>query len=438
MCPSFSPLRCGSAGGWPREGPLRRPDRRNGSESSRDATTRTGRKSLYYLWLLSECHWRAHFMARYLIQRFRPIESESETANWYFRARSGSHAWAFFPVNERGPSVPTPAEMLTGRRLDNGWTVTTLLARKPGATGGSFSTGYLVQNDDGRTGFLKAIDYSRAFSVGPIDAVKFLTDTYVFERDICIKCVKSGVTRVVHALDYGQVDVGVGKHPTVNYLIFEKADGDVRAALGASTKLDYIVALKSLHGVALALKQLHNADMAHQDVKPSNVLMFTGQNSKLGDLGRAWSSSAPAPHDGVDFAGDPSYAPLDAQFDPIQDRSQRFAYDLYLLGSLAVFLFTRANMTALLQSHLDPSLRGTFATYAEFFPHLQAAFAKAKADVAVCVPDCIRDDLLQIVEELCDPDPLRRGNPTKTGQQRLSLERYISAFDLFARRVRFI
>lgn len=56
----------------------------------------------------------------------------------------------------------TPAEQLKGMTLPNGWTVREIATRKPNATGGFFSQGYNAVNTDGREGFLKALDYTKA------------------------------------------------------------------------------------------------------------------------------------------------------------------------------------------------------------------------------------------------------------------------------------
>ena len=52
--------------------------------------------------------------------------------------------------------MSTPAaEQLKGMKLDNGWTVLKEATRKPNATGGHFSKGYVVEHSDGRRGFLR-------------------------------------------------------------------------------------------------------------------------------------------------------------------------------------------------------------------------------------------------------------------------------------------
>ncbi|MEX0702031.1 MAG: hypothetical protein WD069_08040 [Planctomycetales bacterium] len=333
-----------------------------------------------------------------------------------------------------------PAECLEGKELEGGWLVGKRIKPRPTATGGHFSTGYFVTNADGRTGFLKAMDYSDAFGARDfVDQMKFLADAYIFERDICLRCQAVRITRVVHAMDYGSHQDPLAAVNRVEFLIFERADGDVRAFLDQQSEFDVAFALRTLHGVAAALQQLHLAEMAHQDVKPSNVLIFGEERkSKLGDLGRAWSKDCPAPHDGCRFAGDLGYAPPELRYDDVVDeKAKRYGSDLYLLGSLAVFLFTRVHINGLVDKQLDRSFQSSnlIMTYEDALPYLQAAFADAMHDFAAHVPDSIQSDLAAIVAELCDPDYRRRGNPVRTSQQRYSLQRYVSTFDRLSRRV---
>jgi eukaryotic-like serine/threonine-protein kinase len=336
----------------------------------------------------------------------------------------------------------TPAEQLGGETLAGGWIVGQRVSPKPTGTGGHFSIGYLVSHSDGRKGFLKAMDYTAAFaSANTADELKRLTEAYTFEREIHLKCNDHRITRVVHALHYGShvaTTSPLGLFAKVEYLIFERADGDVRAMLDRLPAFDLVFALRTLHSAAAALMQMHSVGIAHQDLKPSNVLIFEAERqAKLGDLGRAWDKNIPAPHHVFAIAGDLGYAPPELLYgQPLAEDDRRFGCDIYLLGSLAVFLFTRVHINALLTKHLDPSFRVRHAnlTYDGVVTYLKSAFADALDEFSMHVPEVVRDTLTLIVAELCEPDYRRRGNPIKTSIKRTKLVRYISLLDALVRK----
>src|SRR6266851_917241 len=58
------------------------------------------------------------------------------------------------------------------------------------------------------------------------------------------------------------------------------ADGDVRKHLSPTQSLDIVWILRCLHHIATGLHQLHSAKVAHQDLKPSNVLAFRTARGK--------------------------------------------------------------------------------------------------------------------------------------------------------------
>lgn len=330
-----------------------------------------------------------------------------------------------------------PATQLKGLKLEGGWTVQDFAVRKPNATGGHFSQGYIVVDNQGRRGFLKAMDYTKALQ-SPLTAETLLamTQAYVFEKVLCEKCAH--LSRVARAIGSGWVQTDRGNpYHKVEYLIFELADHDIRAYLDTMDVLDLVFMMKTLHHVATGLQQLHNAKIAHQDLKPSNVLIYSAAvGSKICDLGRAWDGTASGPWDLCEIAGDQTYAPPELLYRavPTDVHARRFGCDMYHLGSLAVFMFTRAHTNALISESLDPHHRPGFwsGSYAEVLPFLQAAFDVALMKFAGHVSEWIRSDLHQIVAELCEPDPSRRGLPRNSKGNQYSLERYISKFDHLA------
>jgi serine/threonine protein kinase len=342
---------------------------------------------------------------------------------------------------------PNAAEMLEGKELAGDWVVGTKIPRSVAATGGNFCVGYLVSNLDGRHGFLKALNYVMALnSNDPAETLRRLTESYTFERDLLRHCGDSRMSHVVVSLADGVVRIDGCPIPTVNYIIFELADRDVRAELDRNKDLDALVKLRSLHHVAVGLRQLHQKRIAHQDVKPSNVLMFTkpllGQISKVSDLGRATDASRPADHDEFCIAGDPSYAPPEQLYGwTLEDFGpRRLACDLYQLGSLAAFMFTGATMNTLLNMELMPEHNwcNWQGSYNGVLPYVRDAFGRALINFTLAVPCQIEAEMVSLVSYLCDPDPLLRGHPIsrRSAGNQYGLDRIISHFDLMVHRVR--
>jgi serine/threonine protein kinase len=339
--------------------------------------------------------------------------------------------------------------LLTGLDLDGGWRVVERIARVPGATGSSFSTPYLVEriDDNGKVSvaFLKALDFTAAMDMPmPIaDALQLLTNAYVFERNLVLKCAEHRMGNVIGGIAAGQVRI---TDPKVNpllaevpYLILERADrGDVRTQLAANIgAVDEAWVYRVCHGASNGLRQLHQAGISHQDVKPSNV-MSVGSSTKLGDLGRASTRDGSGIFDGALFAGDVSYAPPECLYrEPVSDHWNRVREsDMYQLGSLLVFLLIGSGMTSLLHRRLPPTFHWSKwpDDYENVLPYVRDAFDEVCAEFETVLPTTRRADVLRLVRVLCDPNPSIRGWPTVGGSsRRLSMERCVSYFDRLAR-----
>ena len=336
-----------------------------------------------------------------------------------------------------------PHEMLEGMNLPNGWRVVRKLKAEDNATGGQFSCGYLAEHEKGAKGYLKALDFfSRLHeSDDPARALEPLLRAFNFERDLLYRCGNRRLSRIVLALDDGAITVSDVQGPsTVQYIIFELADGDVRSQIGPADDLDVAWALRSLHQAAVGLEQLHLIGTAHQDLKPSNVLLFDERaSSKLADLGRAATREGEQPdHCQAPVAGDLGYAPPELLYRSPEGSwdDRRIGCDLYHLGSMIASMFTTVGMTPLIMMGLAPTFRVTQwrGSYTEVLPYVQAAFTDAISYVENEIPKPYRRQLVEMLSQLCDPDPVRRGDPkdkTFPGNE-YSVRRYIAKLDLVA------
>ena len=330
--------------------------------------------------------------------------------------------------------------------LSSGWVVTEEIPRLPGATGGQFSCGYKVQRD-GKTAFLKALDYSKALEfardtgIDTLTALQGAINAYQFERNLLQDCKQRRMDRIVVALEDGSVKVDDTTLGVVNYLIFEWGDGDIRKRLALFQNFDVIWILKCLHHVATGLYQLHSAKVAHQDLKPSNVLVFDSNVSKVADLGCASIHGTISPRDDYEFAGDRTYAPPELLYRSLDPdwRRRRQAADVYHLGSMVTFLFCGTGMTAMILANMAPDhlYQVWGGSYSEVMAEIRDAFGLAIEQFSQCVPgEQLRKALREAVSQLCDPEPLRRGHPSnRTGSANpYSLERYVALFSLLAQR----
>ena len=335
--------------------------------------------------------------------------------------------------------MATAAQKLVGQVLEGGWRVIERLDLS-NTTGGCFSEAYLIEGEGGTRAFLKALDYSGALeSADPASALQALTESYNFERQVLKRCSSRRFDRIVKSLADGKVNVGEdGESEVVQYIIFELADGDLHQQDGALKDLAWI--LRSLHHVATGIAQLHSIGIAHQDVKPSNVVVFNGNVSKVTDLGRSAQFGSSAPHEDYEVAGDPTYAPPELLYGstPSDWNRRRFGCDLYLLGSMISNYFVRQGITPLIHMYLarEHTHRFWAGSYENVLPYIRQALSQALVEVTAAIPETVREELIRVVRELCEPDPALRGYPRNRGVlgNQYSLERYVAKFDLLARR----
>ena len=341
------------------------------------------------------------------------------------------------------------SDNLQGMTLDTGWLVGRRMQEAPGATGGFFSVCYRVTKDNQEC-FLKAFNFSKFLNLARqhghnrqiVDVIDDMISAYKYERDLSALCRHRRVTKVAFVKDAGEQIVPGYPITVVPYLIFDIADGgDVRSQLSFASTLESDWKLHSLHSVAVGLKQLHGIDVSHQDLKPSNVLLFRGE-SKIGDLGRSTCRALESPLKDESFAGDYSYAPPEILYGAHEPdwRTRSFACDTYLFGSLIVFYFSGLTMTALLRKNLGDAVSWEqhHGSYDEVQPYVLNAFSQALDEFDMSVQnDFLRGALRPLITHLCHPIPAKRGyGPPGVAGTALSMERVVSRLNFLANRVR--
>lgn len=343
------------------------------------------------------------------------------------------------------------AQLLEGKVLDGGWQVVKKLEQNHHHTGGVYSSYYEVKNGD-RKGFLKAFDYSAAARATNDFAkeINNITAAYNLEKEILEICTNNGCKNVIRILDKGFINVAEAPtYPRVEYLILELAEkGNLRDVLHTDqVTLEWKI--RSLHQLAKGLSELHRLSIAHQDVKPSNIVQLASGKTKITDLGSAVTVNGDPgklPDRQLrNLAGTWNYAPPELLYGYLNpdDTIRRIGCDLYLLGSMVVFYFTDMSMTALIKANLSESLCWTVPTnygnYSSLKSYVIVAFEKALEDIGAKIEDeYLRKKIIEIIKHLCNPDPLQRGHEKSIAQKgsNFNLERFITSFDLLARKIK--
>lgn len=329
-----------------------------------------------------------------------------------------------------------PSRSLEGLKTDSGWTIERRLSEKL-QSGGNHCVRYSATSSEGKSGFLKAMDFSRARNV---DDVNNLSAAYIFEREVLERCKNRNMSKVVIALDHGEISVpgfpeGIGS--TVYYIIFEVADeGDFRQKHLDSFN-NSVQALfsrfKALHHVCLGLEQLHGAGLAHEDIKPSNILCFEGGIAKVSDLGQVTDYHGRSPFSGADFTGDPHYIPINLRCgDALSEFEDRFATDLYMAGSMAYHIVEQIQITTVLMDEIL-QIAPHFWTlpYLERLPYMITAYnaviQRFGESIEIRLGADLAESISNMVYEMCYPDPKQRGNKKFAKKfSRYSMRRYVS------------
>lgn len=339
---------------------------------------------------------------------------------------------------------PSPAAAITGQTLPSGWKLVQQLSKSPGGSGSNFCVGYVAERD-GQKAFVKAIDFVKALNAAdPIAELAQLTSLATFEREAMELCEAQNLSRLIRLLSFEYVNFDPTKNPLsqVYCLVMEIGVGDLRKQLSHVGVFSCSAVFGILSDVALGLSQLHRHGVAHQDVKPSNVISMTDLSVpndalfKVGDLGRVVRKDKTGPYDGMAWPGDGHYAPPERWYGlvPAQWTDARESSDAYMLGSLVFFLLTGTPLQPLLWQRLSPVMRpGTWSGgYTEpLILVLRSLQLNIISDVlAPKVPPPLMDPLVAVVKDLIDPDPVKRGDRRARAQvgSPVGMDRFVPKF----------
>lgn len=361
----------------------------------------------------------------------------------------------------------SPKDMLLGKTIKDGWCLVERLEKKAGDSGGTFGTGYLAARGMGELAFVKAIDYVAAFAGGNLarDLLR-VTQEFEFEREILEFCTNKGMTKVIHFYGHDELSADGSGNPMmkVSCLIMEAGDKDLRRLVlsnGAGAGAGCAWNLFILSDIAQAVAQLHLSDIAHHDVKPSNVIAIKDlkksifqdaapaplggiaarQEVKIADLGRVLRKNEAGPFNAYGFAGDKRYQPLEASYGhtPVDWVDSREAADAYMVGSLVFYLFVGVSLQDLIAQYIQPKFYPV--NYAQYDQALIAILVDATAraiheHLRPSLPAEFVDEIMAITLALTHPDPKQRGDKRSRKQlgRRVGMDRIHQRLLLLARR----
>lgn len=326
---------------------------------------------------------------------------------------------------------------LKGKTTPAGWLIGDQVSFAADHTGGYFSDCYYVEKD-GRKAFLKALDIEKF----DISLIGWLLNSFNYEADLAKLCRDKRLVRIAQVIEYDKVERDPSAPPVLRYvpfLIFELADGDIRATVDVSKNVSDQWRFRVLHQTTLALLQLHKEQIAHQDLKPSNVLRFDDR-LKLGDLGRSSLKGKAAPHDGEQIAGAKNYAPFEQRYGYLRPDwlERRLSVDVFHLGCLLIFNFTNTCFPELVINKLADAYKpGVWGdSYEQVIDHIKAAMIDVVSELSEEFPEAFRQEMIEIVLDLCNPSPTARGRAgiEKSPAGPLWLERYVSKFDILQKK----
>ena len=136
-----------------------------------------------------------------------------------------------------------------------------------------------------------------------------MTENFTYERDLLKFCSEHNMKRIVTAIDSGEYREPETIIP-VPYLVFELAQGNLKNFRPIKNP-DLAWKLRVFHGILVGLRQLHNHSIVHQDIKPSNILIFGKDVSKISDLGSATKFDLESNWNKMEHVGDLRYSPIE-------------------------------------------------------------------------------------------------------------------------------
>lgn len=337
--------------------------------------------------------------------------------------------------------------VLEGIELAHGWTLGAIREAQPQSTGGNFSVQFEAVSSSGGSAFCKVLDL-KSSAEPPNVAMKleYATKAFNYEAALIEMCARFSARRVVFALQTDEIYDARVPLGLVKYILFERADEDVRSYLDKGYADEIHQRFVGLRHAAIGVRELHGMRIAHQDLKPSNVLVFgceeASHETKLGDLGRASLDGELAIHDESHVAGAYAYSPPELLYGQValDFYNRRQACDLYQFGCLIAFVIAGTSINQEWNARLTPSERWqTWGDpYSVIYPKVRQVMNDAFDETESRIDPSIRLEVGALIRDLCDPDPEARGKVLqgRSGSRVMILSRLITRLNVLERKTR--
>ncbi len=358
------------------------------------------------------------------------------------QAQSASEEDDGFNDVQEVQKLPTVRE-LAGFTVMGQWELTGLLHDGPQESGGNFGVGYVaVDKASGLKRFVKAVDFrSRLHNPSQLAQLLQSAQFEVAAHKACVRMSKV-VRMVAHGSLLFKLPQNAGEYNFL-CLVLELGEGDIKGHVDFRPDRSPYWKLWVLREIALAAVQIERGNLAHNDIKPSNVIRFPSKGDKhdikLGDVGRVVTKAGLGPFDNMHWAGDPRHRPIETIYgwrEP-EWQNRRTAADAFMLGNLACFLFVGVSLTERVVNSLPPEYRpGTYqGAYRDILDIVRHVWSTVLNDqISPALPTEIRDELCNILRWLTEPDPALRGEPTARRRGTVGLDKIQSHFERLAQR----
>ena len=288
--------------------------------------------------------------------------------------------------------------------------------------------------------FLKAIDYASLFRLEGKEIVhephKF---SVAFKNEKLVNriCSDDNMSKVTKCFENGEICLPnhASENEKVRYLLFEKAERDLDKLM-ATKQIDPVTQMVALRDAFEGIWQLHNSNIAHQDLKPANILDFGSNSFKVCDLGRSTIKDKPFYNKKCLRLGSKTISPPEILYEPKSDfidysfEVRRFGVDYFSLGSLTAFLFAGTDVNSLLYDAIgdDYHYSSKKRNYQEVLVILKRRFSRVIDELYENLPIETKDFFIKLIQEFCEPDFCERARKFQQFDKRF-LKYYIKGIN---------